>query len=77
MVTGDVPGRTSPGPGQTALPADVEHATSDQVAAWFSNRERVGFIRHWPNTGTYSVISQLPLLPFVLSTLRRYQRWLV
>jgi P-loop Domain of unknown function (DUF2791) len=47
------------------------------VAAWFYNKEKLGLVRHWPNTGTYVVISQQPLLPFVSATLRRYQRWTV
>ncbi len=66
-----------PGAGQTALPSDLEHAAVEQVAAWFYNKEKLGLIRHWPNTGTYVVISQQPLLPFVSATLRRYQRWAV
>ncbi len=68
---------TTPGAGQTALPADLEYAATEQVAVWFYNKEKLGLIRHWPNTGTYVVISQQPLLPFVSATLRRYQRWAV
>ncbi len=66
-----------PGAGQTALPADLEHAAIEQVAAWFYNKEKIGLVRHWPNTGTYVVLSQQPLLVSVLATLRRYQRWMV
>ena len=66
---------TSPGSGQTALPADVEQAATEQVAAWFYNKEKLGLVRHWPSSGTYVVLSQQPLLPGVAATLRRYQRW--
>ncbi len=68
---------TTPGGGQTGLPADLEFAASEQVASWFYNKEKIGLIRHWPNTGTYVVLSQQPLLPMVGATLKRYQRWRV
>ncbi len=68
---------TTPGAGQTALPADLEYAATEQVAVWFYNKEKLGLIRHWPNAATYVVISQQPLLPFVGPTLRRYQRGVV
>jgi hypothetical protein len=66
---------TSPGPGQTALPADIESAAVEQVAAWFYNKEKIGLIRHWPDVGSYVVLSQEPLLPNVSSSLRRHRRW--
>ena len=62
-------------PGQMALPKDLEQAAIEQVAVWWQNRDKLGLIRHWPSSGTYLVISQLPLLPWVAVTLRRYQRW--
>jgi len=68
---------TAPGAGQTALPSDVEQAAIEKVSDWFYNKEKVGLVRHWPNTGTYTVISQQPLLPGVAATLRKYQRWMV
>ena len=68
---------TTPGAGQTALPADLENAATEQVCAWFYNREKLGLIRHWPSSGTYVVLSQMPLLMWVAATLRRYQRWVV
>jgi hypothetical protein len=68
---------TAPGPGQTALPADLENAATEQVAVWSYNRDKFGLIRHWPSGGTYVVLSQMPLLMWVAATLRRYQRWCV
>jgi hypothetical protein len=61
---------TAPAPGQFALPKDLE------AAAWFLRRDLLGLIRHWPNTGTYLVISQAPLLLSVQSLLRKHERWL-
>jgi hypothetical protein len=74
---GYVPPGTVVGPGQTALPKDLENAAVEQVAAWYQNKDKLGLLRHWPSGGTYLVISQLPLLPAVAVTLRRYQRWMV
>ena len=68
---------TTPGAGQAALPADLEHAVIEQVAAWFYNKEKVGLIRHWPDVGAYVVLSQLPLLPEVAAMIRPYRRWSV
>ena len=68
---------TTPAAGQTALPKDLESAATEQVAVWYQNRDKLGLIRHWPSSGTYLVLSQLPLLSWVAVTLRRYQRWVV
>ena len=68
---------TVPGSGQVALPADLESAAVEQVAAWFQHRDKLGLIRHWPSGGTFLVFSQLPLLPQVSAVLRYYQRWAV
>ena len=68
---------TVPGVGQTALPKDLESAATEQVAVWFQLRDKLGLFRHWPNSGTYTVISQLPLLPQVSASLRPYRRWCV
>ena len=64
-----------PEAGQTALPKDLEHAATEQVAAWYLNRDKVGLIRHWPSSGTYLVLSQAPLLGSVAAALKKYQRW--
>jgi hypothetical protein len=66
---------TTPAPGQFALPKDLEAAATEQAAAWFLRRDLLGLVRHWPNTGTYLVISQAPLLLSVQSLLRRHERW--
>jgi hypothetical protein len=55
----------------------LEQAATEQVAAWYQNKDKLGLIRHWPSSGAYLVISQLPLLAWVASTLRGYQRWSV
>jgi hypothetical protein len=74
---GYVPPGTVAAAGQTALPKDLENAATEQVAAWFQNRDKQGLIRYWPSGGTYLVFSQLPMLPEVAGTLKRYQRWVV
>ncbi len=66
---------TTPGAGQTALPADLEFAAIEQVSVWFQQRDKLGLIRHWPSGGTYLVLSQLPLLPQVTAMIRPYKRW--
>lgn len=68
---------TLPGPGQEALPADLEQAAVEQVAAWFLNRDKVGLMRNWPTNGTFQVLSQEPLLPWVREVLRSHRRWSV
>ena len=68
---------TTPGTGQTPLPADLEQAAVEQVAAWFQTRDALGLETIWPHAGTYEKFSQLPLLPSVQSVLQRYQRWLI
>jgi len=68
---------TVPSPGQTALPADLESAAIEQVAVWYQQRDKLGLIRHWPSSGTYLVMSQLPLLPQVAAMIRPYRRWAI
>jgi hypothetical protein len=66
---------TTPSPGQFALPKDLEAAATEQAAAWFLRRDLLGLVRHWPNTGTYLVISRAPLLPSVQMLLKKFERW--
>jgi len=68
---------TIPSPGQTALPADLESAATEQVAVWHQQRDKLGLIRYWPSGGIYLVFSQLPLLPQVVASIRPYRRWTV
>jgi hypothetical protein len=74
---GYVPPGTVAQAGQAPLPKDLENAATEQVAAWYQSKDKLGLIRHWPSGGTYLVLSQLPLLPWVSVTLRRHQRWAV
>lgn len=64
-----------PGPGQAALPDDLEQAAVEQVAFWFQNRDKLGVIRQWPRGGTYEQFGELDLLPNVRAVLQRYERW--
>jgi hypothetical protein len=66
-----------PGPGQAALPAEIEDAAIEQVAFWFRNRDKLGLIRHWPKDGVYMVFEQLPLMRQVIDALRPHRRWCV
>ena len=66
---------TTPAPGQFTLPKDLEAAAAEQAATWFQRRDLLGLIRYWPNTGTYLVISQAPLLLSVQALLRKHERW--
>ncbi len=67
----------APGPGQTALPADLEDAAVEQVAWWFRNRDNVGLLRRWPQNGTFEQFAQVDLLPEVKNVLGNYLRWLL
>jgi len=62
-------------PNDPPLPDDLQQAATEQVAAWFLNRDKLGLIRQWPHGGVYEVFSQLPLLPFVEAVLKHYTRW--
>jgi hypothetical protein len=66
---------TTPGAGQTALPADLEQAAVEQCAYWFMNRDKIGHLRFWPHQGTYEQFANLDLLPSVSAVLSRYTRW--
>jgi hypothetical protein len=68
-----LPGDT-PSPGQVPLPSDLESAATEQSAAWFQNRDRIGLETQWLFHGGYYKISQLDLLPTVRAILRKYQR---
>ncbi len=62
-------------PGATRLPADLENAAVEQVAAWFQNRDKLGLKTIWPHYGTYQQFFPWDLLPSVQSTLKKYARW--
>jgi len=40
-----------------------------QVAVWHQQKDKLGLFRHWPSSGTYLVLSQLPLLTQVTAML--------
>jgi len=66
---------TTPGPGQTPLPSDLEQAAVEQVAYWFQIRDKLGLKTRWPHGGTYEGFFPSDLLPNVQTTLKKYQRW--
>lgn len=68
---------TLPSPGQTPLPADLEHAAVEQVAYWFQNRERIGMARLWDYHGAYRHFADLDLLASVRAILAKHGRWAV
>lgn len=61
-------------PGQTALPADLEQAAIEHVAAWFLHRDKAGLVRNWPSGGIYQQFILEPLLPGVKAVLEQYER---
>jgi hypothetical protein len=64
-----------PASGQTSLPADIEQAAVEQAAHWFQTRDYLGLKTHWPSGDTYRQFTQDPLLPAVVATLKKYERW--
>jgi hypothetical protein len=68
---------TTPSAGQAPLPDDLEQAVVEQVACWYQNRDSLGLETTWPHGGTYEKFSQLPLLPSVSATLKKYERWVL
>ena len=66
---------TTPGAGQTALPDDLEHACTEQVAHWYQNRFRLGLLSMPAEGRTFFNIAQIDLLPQVQSILKRYERF--
>jgi hypothetical protein len=72
---GYVPPGTVPGPGQTALPADLAQAAVEQTAWSFQNRDRLGLVRIWEYHSTYRQFADLDLLTPVKAVLKRYERW--
>jgi hypothetical protein len=63
------------GPGQAALPAELESAAIEQVVFWFEHREMPGVIRIWPSGGNYMQLADTDLLPAVRAVLRRHVRF--
>ncbi len=65
---------TTPDTGQTALPAELEFATTEQAAFWFQNRERLGLARAWDYHSTYRHFASVDLLGSVELVLARFRR---
>lgn len=70
---------TTPGAGQTALPADIEAAAVEQCAHWYQRRHQLGLQSVSGEGGSVSALGQsgvtpLDLLPAVLNTLAGYRR---
>jgi len=59
----------------TRLPDDLAQAATEQVAAWFENRDRLGLTSVWPYHGTYQQVAQFPLLIEVKAVLKLHTRW--
>lgn len=71
---------TTPGGGQTALPAEIENAALDQCAYLYQNRDRLGLASVSSQGGSLakdpqSVVTPLSLLPHVLAVCRKHERW--
>jgi hypothetical protein len=66
---------TTPAPGQTPLPPDLENACVEQLAFWFINREKQGLKTYWPKDVAYQQFATQDLLDSVTAVLKRYQRW--
>jgi hypothetical protein len=63
------------GPGQTALPVELENAVVEQAAFWFERKDAPGVIRIWPSGGNYVQLVDTDLLPAVRAVLRRHVRF--
>jgi hypothetical protein len=61
--------------GQTALPKDLEWAATEQCAHWWLWRDKVGLYRHSLAGGLEIELRPNELLPQVLGTLKRYERF--
>ena len=64
---------TTPAPGQTPLPLDLENAAIEQIAFWFTNRDKTGLKTSWP-TGEYRQFATQDLLPSVSAVLAHHRR---
>jgi len=66
---------TTPGPGQTPLPPDIEHAAIEQLAFWFQNRDKQGLKTNWPKDIAYLQFATQDLLESVAAVLEKHRRW--
>ena len=63
---------TSPGAGQTALPADIEQAVVEELAYWYTNKEKFGLVRTLPRSTVNTQLATIDLLPQVKATLSQH-----
>jgi hypothetical protein len=68
-----LPGST-PTPGQTPLPPDLENAAVEQIAFWFKNRDHLGLKTYWPTGTAYFGFATQDLLDSVRAVLARHTR---
>ena len=66
---------TTPAPGQTPLPPDLENACVEQLTFWFINREKQGLKTYWPKDVAYQQFATQDLLAGVTAVLEKYRRW--
>jgi hypothetical protein len=66
---------TTPAPGQTPLPPDLENACVEQLAFWFMNREKQGLKTYWPKDVAYQQFATQDLLQSVAAVLEKHRRW--
>ena len=66
---------TVPGTGQFALPKDLEWAATEQCAHWWLWKDKVGLYRHAIAGGLELELRPNALLPQVVGTLKRYERF--
>ena len=66
---------TTPDPGQTALPDDLEQACVEQVAFWYQRRHQLGLVTVPSDGRTFYQLGQIDLLPNVLPVLKKYERY--
>lgn len=69
-----IPGNTPSG-SQVALPDEIEHATVEQVCAWYQNRSRLGLASVAGSGGSVAQLDPTEdLLPTVKAVLLSYRR---
>ena len=66
---------TAVGTGQFALPKDMEWAATEQCAQWWLWKDKVGLYRHAIAGGLELELRPNALLPQVVGTLKRYERF--
>ncbi|HWH72393.1 MAG TPA: phage head-tail connector protein [Candidatus Sulfotelmatobacter sp.] len=63
------------GPGQAALPEEIEQACVEQVAYWYQHKDKLGVITSMEAGVAFYQFSQLDLLAHVKALLAKFTRW--